>query len=431
MTHDERLQWASEFGEYLKKEWPPLEGVARQKGTEWTMELQRAMERLIGLLMVWPFARDFCEKAQRYGDYAARAYRMPLYIGKVLQLVEREGDDALTALVAPAAVPAASPAGKKRKPGRPASEATIARREAEKKAAQMQVQMFAEASQSEKAVITESRHNEITPQGGESAANNTAAQPFLSPATRDDTEYRLSVAQIRAFLSPELQERADTIRTLRGQHAAASERAKTMSDMKADPKSIEPVAKEAIDAHDAYMAIYAAIDTELAVLWYRLQNDSDQWRTAWLQKYGFLKPNASAPSGSAASVLHPDLLHDLRKHYQKVQSPEFDLRCRTLIEQESPEYIARQKAEAEKKKEVQDILRYMKRKDKGISEQRVKTSREKFARLQELLGKKAAADYKPLLTKIEDDYKAAQAKQSTKTTVPDGTPSAPQKQETK
>lgn len=399
MTHDERLQWATEFGEYLKKEWPPLEGVARQKGTEWTMELQRAMERLIGLLMVWPFARDFCEKAQRYGDYAARAYRMPLYIEKVLQLVKREGDDALTALVAPAAVPAASPAGKKRKPGRPASEATIARREAEKKAAQMQVQMEPDT--------------------------------FLSPATRDDTEYRLSVAQIRAFLSPELQERADTIRTLRGQHAAASERAKTMSDMKADPKSIEPVAKEAIDAHDAYMAIYAAIDTELAVLWYRLQNDSDQWRTAWLQKYGFLKPNATAPSGSAASVLHPDLLHDLRKHYQKVQSPEFDLRCRTLIEQESPEYIARQKADAEKRKEVQDILRYMKRKDKGISEQRVKTSREKFARLQELLGKKAAADYKPLLTKIEDDYKAAQAKQSTKTTVPDGTPSAPQKQETK
>ena len=209
-----------------------------------------------------------------------------------------------------------------------------------------------------------------------------------------------------------------------------------MSDMKADPKSIEPVAKEAIDAHDAYMAIYAAIDTELAVLWYRLQNDSDQWRMAWLQKYGFAKKSdggskLSTLNSQLSTLLHPDLLHDLRKHYQKVQSPEFDLRCRTLIEQESPEYIARQKAEAEKKKEVQDILRYLKRKDKGISEQRVKTSREKFARLQELLGKKAAADYKPLLTKIEDDYKAAQVKQSTKTTVPDGTPSAPQKQETK
>ena len=430
MTHDERLQWATEFGEYLKREWPPLEGVAKQKGAEWTMELQRAMERLIGLLMVWPFARDFCEKAQRYGDYAARAYRMPLYIEKVLQLLSVQADKSILDVVT--TVSAASAAGSKRNPGRPASEATIARREAEKKAAQMQVQMFRptpDPSLQERGAVTAAADANNTPpsQGGDGGGS----MPFLSPATRDDTEYRLSVAQIRAFLSPELQERADTIRTLRGQHAAASERAKTMSDMKADPKSIEPVAKEAIDAHDAYMAIYAAIDTELAVLWYRLQNDSDQWRTAWLQKYGFLKPNATAPSGSAASVLHPDLLHDLRKHYQKVQSPEFDLRCRTLIEQESPEYIARQKAEAEKKKEVQDILRYLKRKDKGISEQRVKTSREKFARLQELLGKKAAADYKPLLTKIEDDYKAAQVKQSAKTTVPDGTPSAPQKQETK
>lgn len=36
------------------------------------------------------------------------------------------------------------------------------------------------------------------------------------------------------------------------------------------------------------------------------------------------------------------------------------------------------------------------------------TSREKFKRLEELLGKKDAAVYKPLLTKIEDDFKASQ-----------------------
>ena len=79
---------------------------------------------------------------------------------------------------------------------------------------------------------------------------------------------------------------------------------------------------------------------------------------------------------------------------------------KTLIEQESPAFVAKQKADAEKKKEVQDILRYLKRKDKGPSEARVKTAKEKFHRLEELLGKKEAADYKPLVRKIEDDFKA-------------------------
>ena len=375
MTADERLQWATQFGEYLKAEWPQLEVAARQKNVKWTLELQRTMERLIKLLMAWSFARDFCEKANRYGDYAARAYRMPVYIEKVLQLLEQQGDADLLAIIRPQEP-------EKRKPGRPASAETIARREAETKAAQQQVALFGDSEQPAR----------------KPAGTVATPVPFIGPTSREDAEYRLSIAQKRGFLSADLQAKSDTIRALRSQHAAASERAKTMSDMKADPKAIEPVARESIEAHDAYTAIYAEIDAELGTLWYRLQNDSPEWRDAWCRRYGF----------KSATDLHHDLLHDLRKHYQKVQSPEFDLRCRTLIEQESPEYIARQAEDAAKKKEVQDILRYLKRKDKGVSEQRVKTSKEKFARLTELLGKKEAENYRQLLNKIIDDYKQSQ-----------------------
>lgn len=387
MSAEERLQWATRFGEFLHTEWPALEVAARAKQVQWSLDLQRRMERLVGLLMAWPFARDFCEKAVRYGDYAARAYRMPVYIEKVQQLVAQMGDEQLTKVVC-----GAEPEKPRR--GRPASAETIARREAEAKAAQQQVALFrptTDPSLQERGVVTTAAdaNNAQPSQGGV-----VTPVPFIGPTSREDAEYKLSIAQKRGFLSADLQAKSDTIRALRSQHAAASERAKTMSDMKADPKAIEPVAREAIEAHDAYTAIYAEIDAELGTLWYRLQNDSPEWRDAWCRRYGF----------KSATDLHPDLLHDLRKHYQKVQSPEFDLRCRTLIEQESPEYIARQAEDAAKKKDVQDILRYLKRKDKS---QKLETARTKFKRLEELLGKKDATDYRPLLTKIEEQAKSS------------------------
>ena len=385
MTADERLQWATQFGEYLRTEWPQLEVAARQKNVKWTLELQRTMERLIKLLMAWSFARDFCEKAVRYGDYAARAYRMPVYIEKVLQLLEQQGDADVMAIIRPQEP-------EKRKPGRPASAATLAKREAERKAAQQQVEMFKPAGEPAGTVA----HS-----GDGSVRDSAAFTPEPSPMGNDGGDYRLPIAQKRMLLSADLAKRTEDIRTLRGQMAAAAEKAKTLAELNRPQKEIEAAAKESIEANDAVQAIFAEIDTELAVTWYRLQNDSDEWRKQWLTKHGFVK-FGKAPSGSAADILPDDLKHDLRKHYQKVQSPEFDLRCRTLIEQESPEYVARQKAEAEKKKEVQDIIRYFKRKDKG---QKLETGRAKFKRLEELLGKKEAADYKPLLTKIEEDAK--------------------------
>lgn len=380
MTADEQMQWVNQFGEYLKKEWSALQaGIKSQK---WDKDLQRSMENLISLLLAWPFARDFCEKALRYGDYASRAYRMPLYVEKVKQLVAQLGNEEFTKVVYARL--------EKPRRGRPVSAETLAKREAEKKAAEMQVEMFQEKT------VEESAPAEKSAEVVASAPQNVvvASQPFINPISREDAEYKLSIAQKRGFLSPDLQAKSDTIRALRAAAAAASERAKTMSDMKASAKAIEPVAQEAIKAHDAYMAIYADIDKELGTLWYRLQNDSPEWRDNWCKRYGF----------KSATELHPDLVNDLKKHYQKVQSPEFDLRCRTLIEQESPEYIAKQAEDAAKKKEVQDILRYLKRKDKS---QKLETARTKFRRLEELLGKKEAADYKPLLKKIEEQAKSS------------------------
>lgn len=365
MTSDEQMQWAAAFGEYLKTQWPLLEPVAVNRG-QLTADHQSLINELFDLLDVWPFATDFIRQARKYGDYAARVYRLPVYIEKVKDLLSRTDTTATRALVTLVSKPAG---------GRRASAATIARREAEARAASQQQQIF------------------------------------IAPTFRDDAEYRLSVAQKRAFLSPDLQQRADQIRTLRTASDQAAERARTMGDMKAPSKDIKPVAEEAIRAHDEYVRIYADIDEELAVLYYRLLNDSPEWRLAFLRKYGYIKGSVKpADLLPLIDYLHADLLHDLKKHYEKLQSPEFDVRCRILVEQESPEYVERQKQEAEKQEEVQAIVRYLRRTDKPQSDTRLKTARSRFKRLQQLLGKKEAEDYRPLLTFIEEENKKVSKK---------------------
>jgi hypothetical protein len=406
MTADEQLQWATDFSTFAQEKLPVLE----QLGDAWEACHVKSMRDGLALLNAFQFCRDFVSKALHYGDYAARVNRLRFYIELIRQKQSAgdgtKGTDGRTYAIVPQM--------KQKAPrrGRPASAATIARREAEAKAAEQQTNLFGAAGESSGTVpavgsngkaerTTEGLSPVIRPTGTGAPVQSVAVPqqpaqpaPFIAPTTRDDLEYKLSIAQKRAFLSPDLQQQADLIRALRTTAGAAAEKAKTMAELKAAPELIAPVAEEAQRTLEQVEAIYAAIDVELATTWYRLQND-EPYKEKWLAKYGF----------KGYEDLHQDLIHDLRKHYAKVKSDEFDLRMKTLIEQESPEYVARQAEEAARKKEVQDILRYFKRKDQS---QKLETARLKFSRLTELLGKKEAADYRPLLQKIEDDAREAE-----------------------
>ena len=367
MTDDEQRRYVERLTAFESEKLARLE----QKQEAWGVEQRELMDEALELMAAWQFARDFVDKALRYGDYAARVYRVRFYVEKIKLEIERLSPDML---------PTAT--DKKRKPGRPASAATLAKREAERKAAKQQVEMFKPAGEPAGTVAHSGDGS-----GVNAALSRSEPSPVPSPTDAVQQDYRLPIAQKRMLLTVELAQRTEDIRTLRGTMAAAAERAKTLAELNRPQKEIEDAAQESIKANDAYQAILADIDAELATVWYRLQND-EPYRERFLQKHGF----------KTIKDMHADLLHDLRKHYEKVKSPEFDLRCRTLVEQESPEYVARQKEDAARKKEVQDIIRYFKRKDKG---QKLETARAKFKRLEELLGKKEAADYKPLLTKIE------------------------------
>ena len=77
-----------------------------------------------------------------------------------------------------------------------------------------------------------------------------------------------------------------------------------------------------------------------------------------------------------------------------------------MIEQDSPEYAAKMKAEEERKQEVTDILRYLKRKDKPNVAQRIRTMEARYKRLIELLGEDEARIYRPIVDVAVADSEA-------------------------
>lgn len=347
MTSDEQLRYVSDLTSFVDEKLPVLEKL----GDAWELSHRKDMETGLQLIAAFQFARDFVDKALRYGDYSARVYRLRMYFNKIKEEIARGNSFKASDGKTYAVVPPAAPQAPRR--GRPASAATIARREAEAEAAKQQTEIPIPAMQ--------------------------------------QIENKLHLNQLAWLCSDDTARAIETVQKLRFTSEAASERAKLLAEQGAAPEVIEPYAKEAADAIEAYQAIYAAVDTDLATVWYRLQND-EPYRERFVKRF------------KGVDLIQVGRI--CRPYYDKVKSPEFDLRMKTLIEQESPEFVARQKEDAAKKKEVQDILRYLKRKDKGPSEARVKTAKEKFHRLEELLGKKEAADYKPLVRKIEDDFKA-------------------------
>lgn len=445
MTVDEQVEYLTDLSEFVGEKLPRLERIS----DAWEHSDRKDMETGLRLLCAFQFARDFVDKALRYGDYAARARRLRIYIDKVKTEISKglsmKGIDGHQYAIVPATVP-------QRRRGRPTLQEQEARkqgiavrpstdpemerqikiarlmgievvidqstaprdlnnaelaeerqRRAEEKAKQSPSLFGNEESrvnigegQSAAAPQAESQpaaHGSVN--GGSSAvptSPSVAASAPLAPAATWETDYRLSLAQKRPFLTPELAARADTIHALRTTAAANAERAKLLAEQGADPDTVAPYAQEAQQALEAYEAIYRQIDEELATVHYRLLND-EPYQQKWLQRFNI----------KTIADVNADLMHDLKKHYQKIQSPEFDLRCRTLIEQESPEYVARQKAEAEKKKEVADILRYLKRKDKDATPTRIATMKERYAKLESLIGKEEAKPYRVFITKAEEE----------------------------
>lgn len=453
MTAEQQLQWVTDFEALMQDGGGRIIDMARRRQPQWQPEDAPTVRRLVGMLAAWPFAQDFAEKAQRYGDYMARATRLPVYVDKVMErladgLTMTDKDGRTVAYV--------SPSAPLRRRGRPSREELAARQRGEqpqgaepddaearkrrtvarmlgldvivsgsapreKNNAELAADRAARKAEYEKqnpSLFPTDTQPPVVSQGasvtsapgaaaievttppagsadrreGQPAEGGSLACPTMSEVyqSRIDQD-RLRLSDLAWLCSDELRQRIPTVQGLRVTAESSSERAKTMADMGAKPEDIEPYAQQSKDAVEGYLAIYAAVDEELAILHKRLYLDAP-----------FLENFKRRFKG----VDVEKVLHITRPYYEKVKKddPAIDARVKLAIETDNPEYAARLKAEEEKKQEISDILRYLKRKDKIATNVRLKSAKEiKFPRLIELLGEKEAMNYYPLITYIEEE----------------------------
>ena len=439
MTPAEQAQWIEEFAR-----------VSNPTPTDASLVLQ-----LFKLLCAWPFAERFADEGLKYGDYMARVNRLPVYIGKVRDalaegLVQTDANGKPIAVVAPGAplrrrgrptreeaaarlrgevhvVPEDTPETRRRRavakllglaivngePVREKNNAELAAERAAKKAEEERIHpsLFkdtdADASSvrgqvpgSNKLAGTEPARDlspDRTPADGVSPViQPTAEQPLRNPsmseiyAERIDAD-RLHLNELAWLCSKDLQERIAKVRDQRTAFGDASQTAKVLAEHGGNPDEIAAWAKKAEEAMKAYEATYAAVDEELAIVFARLQMD-EPYKEKFCKRF--------------KGVDLVQIAHITRPYYDKLRSPEFDLRIRTMIEQDSPEYAAKMKAKEERKQEVTDILRYLKRKDKPNVAQRIKTMETRYQRLIELLGEDEAKVYRPIIDVAIADYEA-------------------------
>ena len=444
MSAEEQLQWVTEFGELMAQHEAMIIAVGKRQQTM-TLEGAKAVQRVFALLAAWPFAQDFCEKAQKYGDYSARTYRLPVYIEKVREqlsagLTMTDSTGRVVAYVSPS-VPL-------RRRGRPTKEETAARLRGEaiavqegddveakkrraiakmlglevivsgeapreKNNAELAAEREARRAMEEKmnpslfrpspdpsllgrGVDTPEQQSTSRPsiQGGDGGGSLTPCAQLMNDSYEARmAQDKLHLDQLAWLMSKPLQERVKLVQSQRTAAEAASERAKMLAEMGGKQEEIAEYAEQAKVATEAYLQTYADVDEELAVLHKRLYLDV---------------PFVDGFKKRFKGVDIEKIQYITRPYYEKVkkESPEIDVRIRTIIEQENPEYAAKMKAEQEKKEELQQLHRYIMRTDKPASDERVKTMTERIERVRQLAGDEVADSYLPVLEKTKEENAA-------------------------
>ena len=442
MTPDEQLRYVTDFTSFIDKKLPALEHI----GDAWEQSTIKDFETGLRLLNAFQFARDFVDKAVRYGDYSARVHRIRVYVDKIKTEIAKglslKGADGHTyALVAPS-LPA-------RRRGRPTKEEAAARLrgidvpkptdpEMEKQIViarlmgiDVQVSNVAPREKNNAELAAERAARQAAydqqnpslfpalrqaqgPSDSPSGAQTTVAvlrqarstgsgqaqepsggqSPMADIYTDRIFNDRLHLSDLAWLCSDELKARIEQVRAQRTVFGSASERAKLLAEQGADPKTIAPYARQAEEAREAFESTYAAVDEALAVQYKRLSID---------------QPYIERFKARFKGVDLEKVLYITHPYYEKLKSPELDLRIRTLIEQDSPEYAARMKAEEEKKQELQALHRYIVRRDKDASDDRVKTMTQPIERIRELAGDETADSYLPILEKTKEENKAWRA----------------------
>ena len=75
MSPEDQLAWVTDFEALMSGGGDRIVTMARQRQPQWQADDAQMVRRIVQALAAWPFAADFCDKAQRYGDCPSTSTR--------------------------------------------------------------------------------------------------------------------------------------------------------------------------------------------------------------------------------------------------------------------------------------------------------------------------------------------------------------------
>lgn len=447
MTTTEQLHWLTDFSAFAQDKMKRLEQI----GDAWEQTSIKDIEEGMMLINAFAYARDFVKASLCFQDYSRRIDRLRYYVERIKKDIAKgmtvRGANGETYAYIPALQ------GQSRRRGRPTREEALARAlgksddatvdneqiEKEKKIATLlgmeivTAEPKREKNNAELAAVRakqeakakagqQSLFDDMQEQVSEAQSTADMVQDDVADIQQDVANIKQRVAQLEVLtvqqiqspalssqmprlaelkwlLPAELAAEVDNIRTYRATAASSAEKAKTMAEMGARVEDIKPYSQEAADMTDRYEKVYADVDRELAIVYVRLRED---------EHYTAKFKAAHRVSDTA------DIIAALKPYFNK-QDKDFINRVRKIIDEENPETVARREQEKQTKERVDAIVKYLMRKDKKPSVQRVATMEKRIDELEQLRGKEFADVYRPILDKTREELQASNGESNEET----------------
>lgn len=420
MTVKEQVDYITNLSEFAQEKLPRLE----QLGDAWESADRKDFETGLRLISAFGFARDYCNQSLFYGDYSRRVARINYYLARIKKELAKgnalQGANGETLAYVPAQKVA-------RRRGRP-TKAEQAQMEAEKanegqvsletekalavaKLLGLETEIVAPIVQHEKTDAEKVAAIKAKEEAEKAAAEKAAAEKTKNPvpqqadmfaaigeqidkekAEQQEASYRLSLQQVKPYLSADLSKMVDTVRDLRASFASKAERAKILAEQGAKPEDVAPYAQEAHDLNEKIENIYQQVDVELAMLYGRMEQDVD-YRKEIVAKY-HLEDEGEA------------LMQMLKPYYKKMPAT-FAQEVESTIRENNPEVIAAKEKAAADKAAADKIIKYLSRKDKPSTAKRLDTMLKRMEELKDLIGEEAAKVYQPYVDKCREEVEAA------------------------
>ena len=213
-----------------------------------------------------------------------------------------------------------------------------------------------------------------------------------------------NLMQLRPFLSEQLQEQVNTVRSLRNEMAAKAEQAKTMAE--ANEKAgrliyteseIAQLATRAVKIEsDILPRIYINVDREIGEAYLRLSPRTGD-------------PEYIARIEKACNVPPQNLRAQFRPFYDKAlaRDPLFAQTIADRIAADRPEVKAERDRQAQHKAEADALIKYICRKDKPSTKARVKGLTERIAKLRkeysDIVSEDEIKGFEAILEKVKSE----------------------------